>query len=76
MDDITRIGTPGHPKYSIDDIVTFEYYGETLTGKIGIVDAYGTFGQNEEPSYDIMVDDASSGTLYKHVRESWIVEDA
>ena len=76
MDDNKRMGTLGNPKYSLNDIVTFEYYGETLTGKIGIVDAYGTFGQNEEPSYDIMVNDASSGTLYKHVRESWIEEDA
>ncbi len=74
MDDIKRMGTPGQPKYKLNDIVTFEYLREILTGKIYIVDAYGTFEQNEEPSYDIMVDDESSWTLYKHVRESWIVE--
>ncbi len=69
------MGTLGYPKYSLNDIVTFDYSGKILTGKVGIVDAYGTLGQEEEPSYDIIVEDGSPWTLYKHVRESWITED-
>ncbi len=62
------------PRYNLNDIVAFEYYGKRLSGKISVVDAFGTFEQHEEPSYDILVDDESSRTLYKHVRESWIKE--
>ena len=62
------------PRYSLNDVVSFEYYGKRLSGKISVVDAFGTFEQHEEPSYDILVDDESSRTLYKHVRESWIKE--
>ncbi len=65
----------GNPTYNLNDVVTFEYYGKTLTGRISIVDAYGTYGQNEEPSYDIMVNDGKPWTLYTHVRESWILEE-
>ena len=69
------MGKLGHPKYNLNDVVSFEYYGNTLTGKIGVVDAYGSFGQNEEPSYDVIVEDGSPWTLYKHVRVSWILND-
>ena len=60
------------PEYDLNDIVAFEYYGKLLRGKISVVDAFGTFEQHEEPSYDILVDGEPSWTLYKHVRESWI----
>lgn len=73
----------GKPKYKYEDTVGFwlKPYGETgqkfFVGKVYIVDAYGTFEQNEEPSYDIMVEDFN-GTgqpcLVKHVRESECVE--
>lgn len=71
----------GKPKYDYEDIVTFELFDENdkkyqITGEVYVVDAYGTFEQNEEPSYDIMVEHSHmDGTpcLYKHVRESWIV---
>ncbi len=62
------------PKYKLNDIVSFEYYGKSLRGRISVVDAYGTFEQQEEASYDILVDGEPSWTLYKHVRESWIKE--
>ena len=49
----------GKPKYTYDDVVEFELKNNdeiiTLTGSIYVVDAYGTFDQNEEVSYDIMV---------------------
>ena len=63
----------GKPLYKRDDIVSFDLEGETCTGKIYIVDAYGTVGQNEEPSYDVMVEnfrDSGNPCLVKHIRES------
>ena len=79
----------GKPKYKLGDTVSFRYKpGNELvqlknlkdeyivTGSVYIVDAYGTFEQNEEPSYDVMV---VSGELpigypclFKHLRESGI----
>ena len=41
--------------------------------KIEIIDAYGTFEQDEEPSYDIFVQ-GNPGCLYKHIRQSWVLE--
>jgi len=44
-----------------------------LTGKVYIVDPYGTFEQNEEPSYDVMVENykgSGQACLVKHIRES------
>lgn len=65
-------GTIGKPKFKRDDIVKFEARNEVKQGRVYIVDAYGTFGQSEEPSYDVMVD--SENCLYKHIRESEILE--
>jgi len=71
----------GKPKYKYDDIVEFQILDKndkkiTLKGTIYIIDAYGTFWQNEEVSYDIMVpaEESHIGTdcLYKHIRESQI----
>lgn len=59
------------PLHKIDDIVQFNVRNKTLSGKIEVVDANGTFGQNDEPSYDIMVQEEN--TLYKHIRESWLI---
>lgn len=73
----------GKPKYKYEDKVGFwlkpyqEPEKKFFVGTVYIVDAYGTFEQNEEPSYDIMVEDFN-GTgrpcLVKHIRESEIVE--
>ena len=60
----------GYPKYERGDFVEFGWNGEVLQGVIEIVDAYGTFEQNEEPSYDIGVEGKG---LYKHVRESEVI---
>ena len=56
------------PKYNVGDIVKFQFVDEIKEGSVFIVDRYGTFEQNEEPSYDIMID--SENCLYKHIRES------
>ena len=62
------------PKYKKGDIVKFDFNKgeEPLQGMIEIVDRYGTFDQNEEPSYDIYR--FENNTLYKHIRESLVVE--
>lgn len=60
----------GKPKYRRGDSVCFEARGEMKTGTVHIVDAYGTFEQAEEPSYDIMVEEENC--LYKHCRESLV----
>lgn len=68
----------GKPKYKVGDRVSFKIKDDgedfIVSGKVYIVDAYGTFEQNEEPSYDVMAEeshyDKDSSCLYKHVRES------
>ena len=67
------------PKYNYDDVVSFEleHNGKIYlcTGKVYIVDKYGTVEQSEEPSYDIMVYNFLGGKepcLVKHIRESSI----
>lgn len=66
----------GNPKYKLGDIVTFRVDNEMYEGKIMIVDAYGTFEQNEEVSYDILVEKCSKyskGIFFKHVTENLIL---
>lgn len=61
-------------KYKKGDVVKFEF-GENediLEGEIRIVDKYGTFEQNEEPSYDIYR--LENNTLYKHIKQSSVIE--
>lgn len=65
----------GKPKYKRGDRVSFSIMYENKTynleGEVYIVDAYGTFEQDEEPSYDIMVDDwFGQRCLFKHFKES------
>lgn len=64
----------GKPKYERYDIVRFKFAQEEYEGYIDIVDSYGTFEQNEEPSYDIMVEKGNQPGLYKHCRESRVIE--
>ena len=61
-------GILGKPKFTRGDYVEFEARGEIKRGKIYIVDAFGTFEQMEEPSYDIIVEEENC--LYKHFPES------
>lgn len=65
----------GHPLYHEGDCVRFQFVGKDdkvteLTGKVYIVDPYGTFEQSVQPSYDVMVDDFCGGAcLFKHITE-------
>ncbi|MGN1147763.1 MAG: hypothetical protein ACI4TB_05030 [Lachnospiraceae bacterium] len=61
------------PKFKRGDSVRFPCRGQILVGTIEIVDAYGTFEQDEEPSYDILVGGTEKDCLYKHIRESEIL---
>lgn len=61
----------GKPKYKIEDNVAFVFKGREISGVIYIVDSYGTFEQNEEPSYDIY--SPLENCLFKHVRESSVL---
>lgn len=60
----------GKPKYNYDEEVKFKLDNKEYIGKVYIIDEYGTFGQSEEPSYDVLVE--SNNTLYKHIRESML----
>lgn len=67
----------GYPKYHRGDKVAIKFkdhQGEIVEkmGTIEIVDAFGTFFQKDEPSYDVMV--VEENCLYKHVNESCVVE--
>lgn len=55
-------------------MVVFKIGDDKKCGMIQIVDAYGTIEQEDEPSYDICVEEENC--LYKHIRETDIVRKA
>lgn len=57
----------GKPKYKVGDQVVFNIGKLTKLGEIYIVDKFGTFFDDSDVSYDIMVE--SEKCLYKHIRE-------
>lgn len=63
----------GYPKYNFGDIVKFKIDGKELSGAIGIVDKYGTFFDDSDVSYDIMVYEPTK-IFYKHIPEKFIIE--
>lgn len=69
----------GKPKYKYGDDVQFNLTHEgttfTLTGKVEIIDAYGTFEDNSDVSYDIFVEECPTDIikgpcLFKHIKET------
>lgn len=62
----------GKPLYKLGQCVEFICNGKIRKGEVEIVDADGTFEQNEEPSYDIFV--AEENLFCKHIRESDIIK--
>ena len=40
----------GQPKYQYGEKVQFQFDQKTVVGEVYIIDAYGTFFQNEEPA--------------------------
>lgn len=63
----------GSPKYDFGDIVKFKIDEKELSGAIGIVDKYGTFFDDSDVSYDIMVYEPIK-IFYKHIPEEFIIE--
>lgn len=62
----------GKPKFKKADWVKFEWKCEVIEGEIWQVDAYGTFFQTKEPSYDIF--SPKKNMLYKHIEESCVTK--
>ena len=58
--------------FNYGDLVQFDFESngqiQVITGTVEIIDKYGTFEQNEEPSYDLYRKE--NNTLYKHIRQS------
>lgn len=69
----------GKPKYKVGEEVCFVYgkdRDQEIKGRICIIDAYGTWEQQEEVSYDILgnsSEESDKRVLFKHIRESEIV---
>ena len=62
----------GCHKYHRGDIVRIlNRHSEPKLGVVEIVDAYGTFEQHDEPSYDVFIKEENC--LYKHILESRIL---
>lgn len=61
----------GKPKYTRGQVVKFKVQDETKEGVIAIIDKWGTFEDNSDVSYDILVGDENC--LYKHIREDYVV---
>ena len=63
----------GNPKYTEGDRVQFTFDGQVKTGPVEIVDEYGTFFDDSDVSYDILIEEEN--TLYKHIREDRVVKN-
>ena len=60
----------GKPKFKEGDKVKFVIDNKELIGEVYIIDAYGTFFDDSDVYYDIMVEGNPYNTLYKHIKES------
>ena len=61
----------GNPKYQYGNLVKFELGGEIKEGTVHIIDKYGTFEDDSDVSYDILV--GNENCLYKHINEKYIL---
>lgn len=60
----------GKPKFKVGDKVRFTWEDKEHEGEIVEVDAYGTFFEPHDVSYDIMV--GQKVMLYKHIQEKYV----
>lgn len=60
----------GNPKFKYNDVVSYKINDDTIIGSVAIIDAYGTFEDDSDVSYDILSDDC----LYKHIPEKIITK--
>ncbi len=66
----------GKPKYNIGDKVSFKLEDKIYEGSVYIIDPYGTFGDDSDVSYDIMVNNwgpKKEECLFKHINERLII---
>lgn len=66
----------GKPRYKIGDKVSFKLEDTIYTGYVHIVDAYGTFENSSDVSYDIMIENwgpKKEKCLFKHINEYLII---
>ena len=61
----------GNPKFKYGDKVQFEVDGIKKVGTVEIIDRYGTFFDDSDVSYDVMVIEENP-ILYKHVNERFV----
>lgn len=59
----------GKPKFKRGEKVIFKMYGQDIEGTIEIIDAYGTWLDSTDVSYDILVKGYPYDCLYKHISE-------
>jgi len=67
----------GKPKYKLGDNVSFKIDNETYNGYIYIIDKYGTWDDNSDVSYDIIVNnwgEKKEECLFKHITEKLIID--
>lgn len=74
----------GKPKYNYGDKVKFVLEDKEYIGEVWIIDKFGTFEDNSDVSYDIMVKDAfkvgndhyhpngNNDCLFKHISEKLV----
>ena len=60
------------PKFKYKDKVQFSFRNETKVGEVWVVDAYGTWDDPSDVSYDIYVE--SENMLYKHFSEKYVTK--
>ena len=68
----------GKPKFKLGDRVQFTLKDGTFHGSIYIIDAYGTWDDPSDVSYDIMVDEygpKKEECLFKHITEKLVVKE-
>lgn len=61
----------GQPKYKEGQVVKFSIGDKTKEGIVYIIDKYGTFEDESDVSYDILVGDENC--IYKHIREDFVI---
>lgn len=62
----------GNPKFKQGEKVVFNLEGRDIEGTVAIIDAYGTWEDNTDVSYDILVKAEPYDFLYKHISEHGI----
>ena len=63
----------GNPKFKVGDKVSFNLNGQKKVGTVYIVDKWGTFFDDSDASYDILVEEENC--LYKHINERGVQDE-